>query len=90
MIRAIGPSVLLFLLPFLLFFAWNAFQRRPGRSRAVPYLKLSIVGLVLALGGLLFFLDPTADEPRGIYIPPRYENGQVVPGHFAPHPKGQP
>jgi hypothetical protein len=73
MIRALLPSVLLFLLPFGLYFLWLSVQRRrTGAPVASP------------AGGLLLFVDFEAAEPDGVYIPPRYEDGRLIPGHFAP------
>ena len=88
MIRAVLPSVLLFLLPFGLYFLWAKLQRRRVEGAAMaaaPLGWIAVAGLVLALGGFLFFMDLTAAAPDGVYVPPRYENGQVVPGHFVPH-----
>jgi hypothetical protein len=86
MIRAVLPSVLLFLLPFVLYAGWLAVQKRRGAHVAHPraYLYVAAVGLALAALGLLFFVDFEAAEPDGVYVPPRYEDGRLVPGHFAP------
>jgi Co/Zn/Cd efflux system component len=88
MIRAVLPSVLLFLLPFALYLLWAGIQRRRSDAAAVeaaPYRWIALAGLVLALAGFLYFMDLTAAAPDGVYVPPRYEDGRVVPGHFAPH-----
>lgn len=93
MIRAVLPSVLLFLLPFALYFLWAGIQRRRADAVTVaiaPYRWIALAGLVLAAGGFLYFMDLTAAPPDGVYVPPRYENGRVVPGHFVPHDTSTP
>ncbi|MGQ4273330.1 DUF6111 family protein [Terrihabitans sp. B22-R8] len=87
MIRAILPSLLLFLLPFAVYFLWAAWQRRvnEGSVPAAPYAWIAMAGLVLAIGGFLFFVDFTSATPEGVYVPSRYEDGKLAPGHFVPH-----
>jgi hypothetical protein len=82
MTRAVIESVLLFLVPFGLFFVWLAFrQRSPGQreawSPAVTW--LTVAGLLLAIGGVLFGYA-TSERRIGGYEPAHVENGVLVPG----------
>jgi hypothetical protein len=86
MIRSLVPSLLLFLLPFALYFLWLAARRRrsaepiPTDNRHV--LLAAGLGFVLAVAGFVIFTDFSGADPDAVYIPPRYENGVLVPGHF--------
>jgi hypothetical protein len=87
MIRSLVPSILLFLLPFALYFLWLGLKRRSAPGAEIPvsgkYLAiLGAVGFVLAIGAFVVFTDFGGASPDAIYIPPTYENGKVVPGHF--------
>ena len=88
MIRSIIPSILLFFLPFILYLLWLGFQRRKDAEEAIDtrrhFLAVAIVGLVLAVGGFVYFTDFGGATPDEVYVPPRYEDGVLVPGHFAP------
>jgi hypothetical protein len=89
MIRTVLPSILLFLLPFALYFLWLGSQRRRAAGTEIPvnhvYLAWAAgVGLALAVGGFVIFTDFSGATPDEVYVPPRYENGKLVPGHFVP------
>jgi len=88
MIRTLVPSVLLFCLPFGLYFLWLGFQKKRDAEEAIDKRKhfswIAIVGFVLAIGGFVFFTDFRGATPDEVYIPPSYKDGKLVPGHFAP------
>jgi len=80
--RVVIESVLLFLLPFGLFFVWLALRKRsPGaREEWSPALTwLVIAGLLLVIGSFLFTFA-TAERRIGGYEPAHVENGVLVPG----------
>jgi len=89
MIRILGYDLFLFLLPFAVFAVWIALGRKnPFRRDAwqdAPTFWLIVIALVMAIVGLLGLAQFGGSE-TGVYVPPRYENGTVVPGHFIPEP----
>jgi hypothetical protein len=88
MIRTLVPSLLLFLLPFALYFLWLGAQRRrsaeavPANTRHLAW--VGAAGLVLAVAAFVIFTDFSGAAPDQVYVPPRYEDGKLVPGHFEP------
>jgi hypothetical protein len=82
----------LFLLPFALYFLWLGLKRRRAAGTEIPvsgkYLAiLGGIGLVLAIGGFVIFTDFSGASPDAVYVPPTYQDGKLVPGHFkAPGP----
>lgn len=90
MIRTLVPTVILFILPFALYFLWLGFQRRADAEQAINTRKHFIwvagIGFLLALSGFIYFTDFSGATPEEVYVPPRYEDGKLVPGHFAPRP----
>lgn len=88
MIRTVLPSILLFFLPFVLYFLWLGFQRRKMAEQAIAtrkhYFWVGLTGVVLAVLGFIYFTDYTGAPPDSLYVPPSYKDGTLVPGHFAP------
>jgi hypothetical protein len=77
-----------FLLPFVGYAAYIIVARSLGRSaswRTAPWLWLTTAGLVLVIAVLLvtWALDPR-EGIEGEYVPPRLEDGKIVPGHVVP------
>jgi hypothetical protein len=91
MIRTLVPSILLFCLPFGVYFLWLGFQKRRDAEEAIDKRKhffwVGIVGFLLALAGFVFFTDFHGAAPDEVYSPPSYKDGKLVPGHFAPAPR---
>ena len=52
--------------------------------RDAPWLWLSIAGMALLVVVLLFGAFVHGSPQRGQYLPPRMENGQIVPGELRP------
>jgi drug/metabolite transporter superfamily protein YnfA len=42
----------------------------------------AILGTILVIISLVFMRFADENPPEGTYVPPRLENGQVVPGRF--------
>jgi hypothetical protein len=89
MIRVLLTVVLPLLLPTALYLLWLLAAQRlplaaPGPWRASPWL----VGIGLALvAAMLYFIGArVGGSPQGVYVPPRYIGGEVVPGHVVPPP----
>lgn len=56
--------------------------------RDAPWLWLAIVGMALLVVVLLFGAFVHGSPQRGQYMPPRMENGQIVPGELRPADSG--
>ena len=88
--RGVIQGVLLFLIPFVVYFGWLFLVRRAAAAnseaepaiawRDVPWVVLSFVGVVLVAVGLMLFADLRAMKPGEPYAPARLEGGRIVPG----------
>jgi hypothetical protein len=85
MIRFAALEIALFLAPFVAYAFYLAARRKTGidafRAEA-PLVVLAIVGLLLGvamLAGLVAFEGATGE---GRYVPDRFENGRLIPGHI--------
>jgi len=88
--RGIIQGVLLFLIPFALYFGWLFLMRRAAEAngnsqpaiawRDVPWVILSCLGVVLVAVGLMVFAELRAMKPGEPYAPARIEGGRIVPG----------
>ena len=96
MLRVFLTIVLPLVAPTAIYLAWVRFANRSQqgsppdgtlRWAAMPWLWLAGAGaLLLAL--VLFVVTVHFGSARtGVYVPPRWENGRIVPGHIEPgHP----
>jgi len=89
MLRVLLTIVLPLLLPTALYLLW-ATALRPGWRNgaafwgALPWIWLAGMGVAL-LGIVLFVVTVHFGAPQeGVYVPPRWENGEIVPGHMQP------
>ncbi|MFQ3622331.1 MAG: DUF6111 family protein [Acetobacteraceae bacterium] len=88
--RGVIQGVLLFLIPFVLYFGWLFLVRRAGAAngteqpaiawRDAPWVILSFLGVALVAVGLMLFAEQRAMRPGETYAPARLEGGRVVPG----------
>ena len=91
MLRVIFTIVLPLLLPTAVYLAWLRIvhrSRRDGTVRwaALPWLWLAGAGaLLLALVLFVVTVHFGISQP-GVYVPPRWEDGRIVPGHIEPQP----
>ncbi|HXY98654.1 MAG TPA: DUF6111 family protein [Stellaceae bacterium] len=86
MIRILLTVVLPLLLPTLVYLLWLAVAQRaplgaPAQWRALPWPWLVGIGLALVAAMLYFIGTRIGGSPLGVYVPPQYIDGQVVPGH---------
>ena len=84
MIRTILQELLVFLLPWMLFYGYLvAIGRNPHRREhwEDSVFRLTMAGIAFVIGSLVLF-GVFGERHRGGYVPPRIENGQVVPGYF--------
>jgi hypothetical protein len=86
MVRVAVYEILLFVLPFAVFALFLLVTRGSVGKEFLegPLVWLALAGLVLFFAGLVFFATFTGAPIEGDYVPPRYEDGVVVPGHVEP------
>ena len=95
MLRVFLTIVLPLVAPTALYLAWMQIPRRspwgPQPDEAVhwaalPWLWLAGTGVVL-LAIVLYVVTVHFGTPQpGVYVPPRWEGGRIVPGHIEPAP----
>ena len=85
MLRIVLSYLLPFILPFAAFFLYRLLMTRgqPLLQRT-PWLVLSAIGMVLVAGTLASFAMLGGEARDGVYVPPQFEGGRVVPGHVQP------
>jgi hypothetical protein len=91
MLRVFATIVLPLLLPTLIYLLWvriadPAQQGRPVRWAALPWVWLAGAGTVLLILVLLVVNLRFGTEQPGVYVPPRYEGGRILPPHIDPKP----
>ena len=90
MSREIVTLVVPLLLPTVLYFAWLSLLRwtehrsGPIAWYRLPWAWLSLIGVALTALVLLIVTVGFGTETHGTYIPPRAEDGHIVPGHIVP------
>ena len=86
MLRIFVTIVLPLLAPTALYLLGLAALRRLGRVRwrTLPWIWLAGAGAVV-LAIVLFVVDVHFGAPqRGIYVPPQWRGGHIVPAHIEP------
>ena len=88
MIRVVLLNLLLLLTPVILYFAYVYVRRRREPDLELmenaPIFWLLAAGVGLMLVGLVTLGQWESGGLEGRYVPPRIEDGQIVPGHFEP------
>lgn len=89
MAREILTLVVPLLLPTVIYLVWLRAMRWSETGGAVPWHRLPWVWLAaigVALTALVLFVVTVGfgTEKPGSYVPPRVENGKIVPGHIEP------
>jgi hypothetical protein len=81
MLRIVLFYILPFLLPFIGFFTYR-YLVTDGRSllQNTPWLILCIAGLALLIASLFTLALTGGWDTGGAYVPPRVEDGRIVPG----------
>jgi hypothetical protein len=90
--REILTLVVPLLLPTLVYLLWLQAARRSETGHAVswhrlPWVWLVLSGVALTAVVLLVVTVGFGTTIPGIYVPPRVQNGQIVPGHIEPEAK---
>ena len=91
MLRVLATIVLPLILPTAIYLLWIrakdwSGQGGPVRWTAVPWVWLAGAGTVLLILVLVFVNVRFGTSESGVYVPPRYEHGRVVPPHIEPKP----
>lgn len=98
-VRTFLTIVLPLLAPTVVFFIWAWFAKRRAdaeqRHEPIPswqnwpWARLMLAGAVLT-ALTLSAVALMRDSPEGQrYVPPRMENGELIPGHFVPIEEGE-
>lgn len=85
MLRSILMTLLPLLLPLIVYLAWRLVygsERLPEWAQQVPWVPLLSAGVVLAALTLGIWRLTTNAPAGSHYVPPRFEDGKMVPGHF--------
>ena len=77
MFRILYSILLPFLLPFISYWVYR--RRRGIRQEIYPVQTLTAAGLGLVLVFLFVFSVPDKAPANSTYVPPKFENGQIVP-----------
>ena len=85
MLRIVLSYLLPFILPFAAFFLYRLLMTS-GQPllRRTPWFVLSVIGMALVVGTLVSFALFGGEVQEGVYVPPSFEDGRVVPGHVRP------
>jgi hypothetical protein len=89
MAREILTLVVPLLLPTVLYLVWLRAARWPEAGGTVawhrlPWVWLAVTGVALTAVVLFVVTVGFGTETSGIYVPPRVENGKIIPGHIEP------
>lgn|GEM_PF-881669 len=94
--RTVLTIILPLIAPSLVFFIWAWFAKRRAKAEARhqpvpewqkwPWARLMLAGAILT-ALTLSAVAMMRDNPLGSrYVPPRLENGELIPGHFMEKP----
>jgi hypothetical protein len=91
MLRVFLTIILPLVLPTALYLLWISTlgsSHNGGRASwtAVPWIWLAGAGAALLVIVLFVVTVHFGTSQQGIYVPPRWENNQIIPGHIEPAP----
>lgn len=91
MLRVFLTIILPLLLPTVLYLLWISTLGSPEERGAVrwttlPWVWLAGAGVVLLAIVLVVVTVHFGSSQEGVYVPPRWQNGRIVPGHIEPKP----
>jgi hypothetical protein len=86
MLRIVIIDAIFFLMPFAAYALWLMMTRRtitnPDDWQVRTIAWLALIGATLMVIVLTIFVHLDPGRPGGIYVPPRLEDGVIVPGHI--------
>ena len=91
MLRVLLTIALPLLLPTVLYLVWISFLGSSPEGAAwswtaVPWVWLVGAGAVLLAVVLLVVTVHFGSPQEGVYVPPRWKDDQIIPGHIEPRP----
>jgi hypothetical protein len=91
MIRVFLTIVLPLLLPTALYLLWistlgSARERGAIAWTGMPWVWLVGAGAVLLVIVLFVVTVHFGTSQQGVYVPPRWQGGRIIPGHIEPAP----
>ena len=89
MLRVFLTIVLPLVLPTALYLLWlRTLHPEPAgatlRWRALPWIWLAGAGAVLLALVLFVVTVHFGSSQPGVYVPPQWRNGEIIPGHIEP------
>lgn len=85
MLRVFLEIILPLTLPTALYFLWIAlFPRENASARTPPWVWLAGAGALLLAIVLVFMVVDFGTPQHGVYVPPAWRHGEIVPGHIEP------
>lgn len=89
MLRIILIQLLLFAIPFVVWALYTLLMRRKAAVAGpmfndAPYAWLIVAGVGCMAAGLVWLAVFSGTPGEGTYVPPRYEDGRIIPGHVVP------
>ena len=89
MLRVVATIIVPLILPSVLYLAWmwlvgSSERGEPAAWGALPWLWLAAIGVVLLAAVLFVVTVHFGTSTPGVYVPPRLENGRIIPGHIEP------
>jgi Family of unknown function (DUF6111) len=87
--RVLLTIVLPLVLPTALYLVWVTTLGRPQRNGVTLWMTLPwmwLAGAGIALLAIVLFVVSVhfGGQQEGVYVPPRWQNGHIVPGHIDP------
>ena len=84
MIRIILQIAVPLLLPTVAYMLWARYSRRHTMAdlRRGPWLWLIGAGLLLVAASAAAWIAIEDQPPGAEYVPPHFEDGKLIPGHF--------
>lgn len=84
MLRVFIEIILPLTLPTALYFLWIALFPRDHASARTPWVWLAGAGALLLAIVLVFMVIDFGAPQHGVYVPPAWRQGRIVPGHIEP------
>jgi len=89
MLRLVLIQLILFFLPFAIWFGWRAILVRlkkvsGGTFDERPIQTLMIAGGALFMAGLIYAAFSSGERGEVVYIPAHMADGELVPGRYVP------
>jgi hypothetical protein len=84
--RLLISRILLFLLPFALYYAFLLLSPSVPQRKFTPWVALVIAGLVLVAGSFVYLGLTQGESTSGRYVPAHVVDGKIVPGHVEKTP----